>query len=452
MTSAPKPARLSVVDLRHDFHRHPEVGFCEFRTASRSAGMLADLGWEVQVGSAVMDPASRLGVPSDEALEAAWHRACTNGGDDRFLTAMRGGLTGVVATLRGTRPGPTVALRADMDALPVSESQAESHIPTRAGFRSVWDGTMHACGHDGHVAIALTLAAELADDRDFPGTVRLILQPAEEGGRGGAAMAASGVADDVDLFLALHLGMGLPTGVVCPHISGLMANSKLRATFSGVAAHAAMSPDQGRHALLGAASAAIALHTMPHFPGHETRVNVGLLRSGTSSNIIPDHAEMLLETRADDGSVNDDLESRARAVLAGAATTYGLDLDVELVGAVTTAANDPGAEALVTAAARAEGLGLAPSTNRVASDDATAFMRRVAQRGGSSCYFALGAGGHGPHHSPTFDVDDSVLPAAVGLLRHIVRTSATDQQESPRPALPEHPAPGTASPSKEALS
>jgi aminobenzoyl-glutamate utilization protein A len=311
---------------------------------------------------------------------------------------------------------------------------------------------MHACGHDGHVAIALALAAELAEDRDFPGTVRLILQPAEEGGRGAAAMAASGVADDVDLFLALHLGMALPLGVVCPHITGLMANSKLRATFSGVAAHAAMSPEQGRHALLGAASAALALHTLPHFPGHETRVNVGLLRSGTSSNIIPDHAEMLLETRADDGSVNEDLEARARAALAGAASTYGLDLGVELVGAVTTAANDAGAEALVTAAACAEGLGLAPSTNRVASDDATAFMRRVAEQGGSSCYFALGAGDYGPHHSPTFDIDDSVLVAAVGLLTRLVRTPSTHLSADPAPAPSKPRDHVTATPSEEALS
>ena len=90
MTSTTSPVPQSVVDLRHDFHRYPEVGFCEFRTASRAAGMLTDLGWEVQVGSAVMDPTSRLGVPPDDALDEAWRRACSAGGDDRFLPAMRG--------------------------------------------------------------------------------------------------------------------------------------------------------------------------------------------------------------------------------------------------------------------------------------------------------------------------------------------------------------------------
>lgn len=423
MSSSLKSLPMSVIELRRDFHRYPEVGFCEFRTASRAAGMLADLGWEVQTGTAVMDRMARLGVPSDDVLAAAWSRAADAGGDRRFLPAMQGGMTGVTATLVGNRPGPSLALRADMDALPLKESDAASHFPAREGFASVWDGAMHACGHDGHIAIALGLAAELANNRDFPGSVKLVLQPAEEGGRGGAAMAAvSGVTDGVDLFYALHLGMGLPAGVVCPHISGLMANSKLRATFSGLASHAAMSPEQGRHALLGAASAAVAVHTLPHFPGHETRVNVGVLNSGTSSNIIPDRAEMLLETRADDGAVNDDLEARARALLSGAASAYGLDLTVELVGAVTTAANDREAEDLVSRAAVSEGLELVPSANRVASDDATAFMRRVSDSGGSSCYFAFGSGDYGPHHSTTFDIDESALTGAIRLLTRLIRS------------------------------
>ncbi|AMM31564.1 hypothetical protein SA2016_0876 [Sinomonas atrocyanea] len=423
MNSAPKGLPMSVVEVRRDFHRYPEVGFCEFRTASRAAGMLADLGWEVQTGAAVMDRASRLGVPPDDQLEAAWSRAAGTGGDPRFLPAMKGGMTAVRATLTGARPGPSVALRADMDALPLQESNAEAHSPAQEGFASEWDGVMHACGHDGHLAIALGLAAELAENRDFAGSVTLLLQPAEEGGRGGAAMAAApGLTDGIDRFYALHLGMGLPTGVVCPHISGLMANSKLRATFAGLSAHAAMSPEQGRHALLGAASAALALHTLPHFPGHETRVNVGALNSGTSSNIVPDRAEMLLETRADEGRVNEDLEARARTVLAGAAAAYGLSVNVELVGAVTTAANDREAEDRVASAALAEQLELVPSTNRVASDDATAFMRRVTGNGGSSCYFAFGSGDYGPHHSPTFDIDETAIPGAIRLLTRMIRS------------------------------
>lgn len=416
---------LSLVALRRDFHRYPEVGFCEFRTASRAAGMLADLGWDVRCGGDAMDPGARLGVPPRAQLEECFSRAA-DGGDGRFLPRMRGGLTGVVATLRGSRPGPVVALRADMDALPLQESADTGHLPAREGFGSAWPGTMHACGHDGHVAIALELAARLAADRDFPGTVKLLLQPAEEGGRGAAAMAAAGVADDAGLFVALHLGMGFPSGGLCPAVSGLMANSKLKAVFHGVAAHAAASPDKGRHALLGAAAAALAVHAMPHVPGHETRVNAGALHSGTVSNIVPDRAELLLETRADDGDVNADLERRVRAALAGSAAAFGLGLDVELIGAVTTAVSDPAAEALVVAAARSAGVPLALQTRPAASDDACAFMRRVQSLGGLADYMALGAGDHGPHHSPGFDIDESALPVAVRLLEHLVRAGTPD--------------------------
>ncbi|TNC26444.1 amidohydrolase [Amycolatopsis alkalitolerans] len=410
----------SVVDLRRDFHRHPEVGFCEFRTASRAAGILADLGWDVLVGADAMAPDSRLGVPEPTVLDAAYRRAARDGADDRFLPAMRGGLTGVLATLRGNRPGPVTALRADLDALPLAESADEAHLPAREGFRSLWPGAMHACGHDGHVAVALTIAGRLAD-RDFPGTVRLVLQPAEEGGRGAAAMVEAGAVDDVDVFLAAHLGLGLPTGSVCPAIPGLLANSKLRATFHGTAAHAAMAPERGRHALLGAAAAAVAVHTMPPYSGHETRVNVGMLTSGTSSNIVPDTAVMLLETRADEGAVNEELERRVRATLTGAAGMYGLDLDVELVGSVTTAPNDPDVARAVEAAARAAGATVTGPGAGIASDDATAFMRRVRAHGGVAGYLGIGADSPAPHHATRFDIDEAALPVAVNVLDRVLR-------------------------------
>lgn len=411
----------SITELRRDFHRHPEVGFCEFRTASRAAGRLADLGWAVSVGADVLDPDARLGVPAPDVLDAAYRRAADADGDDRFLPAMRGGLTGVVAALRGNRPGPVVALRADLDALPLNESDDPAHRPTRDGFQSRWAGAMHACGHDGHVAVALELARRLSD-QDFPGTVRLVLQPAEEGGRGAAAMVAAGVADDVDLFLAAHLGLGLPTGTVCPAIPDLLANSKLRATFLGTAAHASMAPEQGRHALLGAAAATLAVHTMPRFSGHETRVNVGMLNSGTASNIVPDTAVMLLETRADEGAVNEELERRVRAVLAGAARMYGLDLDVTLVGAVTTAANDPRLVDVIERASALAGATVCPPGAGIGSDDATAFMRRVQQHGGLACYFGIGADSPAPHHASRFDLDEAALPVAVDVLEHVLRT------------------------------
>jgi aminobenzoyl-glutamate utilization protein A len=413
------------VTWRRDLHAHPEVGFTEFRTASRVAGRLAELGWQIRTGTDALDPGSRLGVPDDDVLGAAFAAASGDGswaGDDHFLGSMRGGHTAVVATLDGGRPGRHVALRADMDALPIVEADDDGHPPSAAGFRSGHDGVMHACGHDGHVGMAIELAERLtADPPD--GRVTLLLQPAEEGGRGAAAMVPAGVVDDVDVLLAAHLGIGLASGCVAAAVDGLLANTKLRAIFHGRAAHAAMAPHEGRSALLAASAATLAVHTMPPFPGHETRVAVGALHGGTSSNVVPDLATMLLETRADSGHVNEEIESRVRAALEGAAATYGGTVAIERTGAVTTATGDPAVADAVADAARATDLDVVIPTAElgVASDDATAFMRRVQSRGGVATYLAIGSDLAGPHHTPGFDLDESVLGPGVDLLERAVR-------------------------------
>jgi aminobenzoyl-glutamate utilization protein A len=415
------PASPTAVAWRRDLHRHPEVGFTEFRTASRIAGTLADLGWDVVTGPDAMVPGERLGVPADAELDAAYARAAADGGDPRFLPTMRGGHTAVVATLRGGT-GPHIGLRADIDALPILEAGGLGHRPAAEGFASIWPGAMHACGHDGHVGMAVELAQRLTADPPA-GTVTIFFQPAEEGGRGGRAMAPTGLADDVDLLVTVHLGLSLPTGTLAASMDGLLANSKLRAVFHGRSAHASLAPQDGRNALLGAASATLALQGLTRVAGHETRVAVGALHGGTSSNIVPDTAELLLETRADDGDVNADLEARARAMLDGAARMHGLTVDVELVGSVTTARADRPAVDAVVAAARAAGLRVVEpaSDSGVASDDATALMRRVQAQGGMATYVGLGADLAGAHHTPAFDLDESALPLGVDLLERLVR-------------------------------
>lgn len=407
---------------RRDLHAHPEVGFMEFRTASRVAGMLADLGWDVLVGTDAMAPDERLGLPPAADLEAAYQRAAEAGADPRFLPAMRGGHTAVAATLRGRHPGRAIGLRADMDALPIVEATGPEHRPAREGYASRWPGAMHACGHDGHVGMAVELAQRLAADPP-DGSVTIFFQPAEEGGRGGRAMAATGLADGLDLFVAVHLGQSLPAGVLAPSVDGLLANSKLRAVFRGRAAHASLAPQDGRNALLGAASATLALAGLTRVAGHETRVAVGRICGGTSSNIVPEVAELLAETRADDGEVNAQLETRARAMIEGAAVMHGLTVEIELIGSVTTARADPAAVAAVAAAGRAVGLRIAApaEVSGVASDDATALMRRVQAHGGVATYVGLGADLSGPHHTPTFDLDEAVLGGGVGLLERLVR-------------------------------
>ncbi|MFC4950913.1 amidohydrolase [Pseudonocardia sp. GCM10023141] len=419
---APVTGTSTAVAWRRDLHTHPEVGFLEFRTASRVAGTLADLGWDVVTGRAAMVAAQRLGVPAQPELDEAFARAVGAGADDRFVGGMEGGHTAVVATLHGPRPGRAIGLRADMDALPILETAGPFHRPAREGFASVWPGAMHACGHDGHVGMAIELAQRLTADPPA-GSVTIFFQPAEEGGRGARAMVPTGLADRIDLFVALHLGLSLPTGTFTPAIDGLLANSKLRAVFHGRSAHASLAPQDGRNALLGAASATLALAGLTRVAGHDTRVSVGRISGGTSSNIVPDFAEVLLETRADDGAVNADLETRARSMLHGAAQMHGLGVEVELIGTVTTARADAAAHDAVAAAGRAAGLrAVVPAADSgVASDDATALMRRVQERGGTATYAGLGSDLAGPHHTATFDLDEAALPLGVELMERLIR-------------------------------
>jgi amidohydrolase len=182
--------RNRLIETRRDLHRHPELGFEEHRTAGIVAERLAAAGYEVRTGIA------ETGVVGDLA----------GGGGD----------------------GPTVMIRADMDALPVSEE-------TEHDYRSTVEGVMHACGHDGHVAVGLAVAERLAARQgEWPGRVRLVFQPAEEGLGGALRMVEEGVLDGVDAALGLHLWLGLPSGSVAVLPGPLMAASTtLRITMHG---------------------------------------------------------------------------------------------------------------------------------------------------------------------------------------------------------------------------
>ena len=415
------PLPLDIAAIRRDLHRYPETGFTEFRTASRVAAALAAAGWEVRFGAEAISPDARLGVPDEPELSNAYDRALRVGAVPEYAAAMKGGLTAVAADLTGTRPGPTVAFRFDIDALPITESANVGNRAVEAGYRSRHDGIMHACGHDGHTAVGVALGRKLAE-RDFAGTVRLLFQPAEEGGRGAAALVEAGAITGVDLLVCFHLGLGLPTGHLAASAVGLLANTKLRARFTGVAAHAAAAPQDGRHALLAAATAALNVHALTRFSGADTRVNVGMLVSGASSNIIPADAVMLLESRADDQGTNAELERRVRNVLSGAATIHEVAVAVERIGAVPAVSCSLQATEQVMAAAHdLPGLTVLDSHYVGVSDDASALIRAVHSAGGEATYCIVGATLVGAHHTPDFDLDEAALPLAVAVLERIVQ-------------------------------
>ncbi|MHB8618766.1 MAG: amidohydrolase [Chloroflexota bacterium] len=414
---------VDVVALRRDFHRHAELGIEEFWTASRVIGELRRLGYTVRFGAEAQDAQARRGVPPPDELAAARDRAIGEGADAALVKAMDGGLTAVVATLGGGKPGPVVGFRFDMDALPVEESADPEHLPALHGFASQHRGAMHACGHDGHTAIGLALAERLAG-RDLDGTLVLIFQPAEEGSRGARSMVARGVVDGIDRLFCMHLGTGAPTGEVCGGSHDHFATSKLRVRFTGLATHAG-APEKGRNALLGAATALLNIHALPRFSTSDTRVNVGLLEGGTASNIIARNAHMVVETRARVADVNQELERRVRQIVAGAAAMHDLDHEVTLVGEASTIRCDEELVDVVLDEARhVPGFtSFQRSHVAIGSEDASLLMQRVQERGGKATYMVVGSTTAAPHHSDLFDIDEAALPLAVGLLERVALRS-----------------------------
>ncbi|MBI0579830.1 amidohydrolase [Neobacillus cucumis] len=414
---------MDVKELRRDFHIHPEVGFCEFRTASRVVEILTSLGYEVRYGKDAIDGDSRRGVPSEEVLEEAYQRALRDGANPEIVRAMKGGYTAVVGVLPGKEPGPTVAFRFDMDALPIMESKDDEHFPQANRFRSIYDGNMHACGHDGHTAIGLGLAEKLSD-RNFAGTAKLIFQPAEEGVRGAYAVVQKGILDDVDYLFCHHLGTDVPTGEFCASASGFLATTKMIAHFHGVSSHAGGDPEKGRNALLGAATALLNIHAIPRYSNGVTRVNVGLLEGGKAANIIPDYAKMIIETRSSKEEINESLEQRVRTIIANSAAMHELDYEIEIVGGAIPIYCDPELVSLaVDEAKQVDGFTSvkAGSDNGLGSEDASFMIKRVQECGGKGTYMIIGSNLPAPHHNPKFDIEEEVLSYAVELLYRIAK-------------------------------
>jgi aminobenzoyl-glutamate utilization protein A len=418
---------LDLVTLRRDFHMHPEVGFTEFRTASKVVEVLTSLGFEVIYGQDALDGESRRGLPSEEVLEAAYERALRDGANSAIVEKMRGGYTAVIGVKKGKGEGPTVAFRFDMDALPVLESKEADHLPYANGFRSRYEGNMHACAHDGHTTIGLGLAEKLADG-NFSGTAKLIFQPAEEGVRGAYAIVQKGLLDDVDYIFCHHLGVNLPLGEVHGGSYGFLATTKMAVHFHGVSSHAGASPELGKNALLGAATALLNIHAIPRFSTGSTRVNVGVLEGGTAANIIPAYAKMVVECRSVTEEVNAELEERVRNIIAHSAAMHGLEHEIEVVGGAIPINYDVDmAELALEEAKQIEGFHTFKmgESNSMGSEDASFMIKRVQDRGGKGTYMSIGTDLPAPHHHPKFDIQEEIVPRSVELLNRIARRLLT---------------------------
>lgn len=397
---------------RRDFHKHPERGWAEFRTTAVCADALLKLGWRVRFADEFIEPDKVMGRDVD--VQAEKRRALEQGAPADTLARI-GEYTGLCAELG--EGAPLTVLRFDIDCVETAESDGPSHRPAALGFASVNAGLSHSCGHDGHAAIGLALAEMISENaKDLRGTVRLIFQPAEEGVRGGFAFAC--LARGADYFIAMHLGLGLPTGCVCGGTGGFLCSTKFDAKFTGRAAHAGGEPERGRNALLAAAQAALAIHSIAPHSGGVMRVNVGALYAGEGRNVVPPHALMKIETRGENGEIASYAYERAVQSLKGAALMYGAELSVTKQGETITAESDEKLAKLVSDEALSiPGVTKAELYRKMpGSDDACWLMREAQKSGGLATYICVGADAAAGHHNGAFDFDEAALPTALELL------------------------------------
>ena len=409
-----------LVELRRDLHSHPEPAWREFYTTARLVDELETRAIDaLHVGPEVLAD-DRMAVPDDDELAAWRDRAAAAGARDDILERLDGGNTGLVAVLeRGD--GPTVGVRVDIDALPVTESDGDDHAPAAEGFRSDNEGYMHACGHDAHATIGVGLVDAILDS-DFAGTLKVFFQPAEEVVGGGDPMARSGHLDDVDYFLAVHVGLDHPSGEVVAGIDGFLAVSGFRAEFRGAAAHAGNHPERGRNAVQAMATAVNNLYAIPRHDDGATRVNAGKVDGGTASNIVPERAAIEGEVRGETTDLMEYMEEHRDRILDASARMHDCELELEQQARAPSAESDE--ELLDRVATVAAGVDGVESVRRRdalgGSEDATFLMRRVQEHGGLATYVAVGTDHPGGHHTGTFDVREADIGIAIDVLAESV--------------------------------
>lgn len=423
--SAASAAKLT--EIRRDLHRYPELCWLEYRTTALIAQKLYEAGAEVVTGRPLHAPEAMLALPPVETRQSCLRRAEEEYSIPAALSAeMLEGFTGAMGIVRGALPGPTVMLRFDIDCNEVQESADPDRLPVKEDFCSRHPGWMHACGHDGHTAIGIGVAQLLTQHRSqLCGEVRLLFQPAEEGGRGALSHVAAGLFDDVDYLLAAHIGLAADRfGTVSAATHGFLCSSKLDFRFTGLSAHAGKNPELGHNALAAAVTAVSNMLAIPRHSAGGSRINIGVLQAGPGRNVIPDYAQLQAETRGASEEINAYMAAHAKRIARCAAEMHRCGCEEQFVGCSTESrCSDPLVDlVLQTLADIPEVDKPVRSLDIGAGEDYAQMMNRVLARGGQTTLMMLGSELPAPHHSKNFDFDERVLPLGVKLFTALVLT------------------------------
>lgn len=410
-----------LIENRRKFRQIAETGWLEMETTIEIIKYLKALGYNVKYGKEIHSE-NRMGLPTDEEYKEHIDNIDFKKLKADFdISEILEGYTGCIAEIKAKNPGKTIGIRFDIDALPFHETENKDHIPNIEGFRSKNKFATHACGHDGHIAIGLGVAKYISENLDnLSGTFRLIVQPAEEGVRGARSMVSKGAADGLDYIIGSHIGMDEEPGVLGIGTTKFLATSKFDIDFKGVSSHAGSKPENGKNALLAAASATLNLHTMPQYSSGVSRINVGILKAGNGRNVIAKDAHIELEVRSDIDSILQDLVNRTKNIIKGSAISYDVDYEIkEVGGAAAFNTIHPEFVDLMSEKLKEKGFKIHKAPELNGSEDISYMLKKVEENGGFAIHYLLGTNLKAPHHNDAFDYDEDVLSLG---LRAIIAT------------------------------
>ena len=412
-----------MIETRRTIHKMPEEGWTEFETTYLVYQRLKSLGYtDIRLGTQIINPEFVMG--RDEVIvEAAIKRSVSHGVPLDFIENKLQRYTGCIAVLNTNRPGPTTALRFDMDCNPVQETADPEHLPNKLQFASEHPGYMHACGHDAHTAVGLAVARWAMENiEQLRGTIKFIFQPSEEGVRGAVSIVKSGILDDVNIIMAGHCGgISKLTEVGLTH-RGMMASTKFDIRFKGTPSHTGNAPHKGHSALLAASATAMMLVGITRHGDGASRIAVGRMTAGEGRNVTPVNAYIQGEVRGETAEINDFMMDKVRKIVEGNALAYEVEASIKIVGQATTLPECP--KLLDDIREIAQSI---PSISKIheltipsGSEDYTHMMRRVVDKGGQAAFWRWGCNHHG-HHRGDFDIQDTVsMPIAFEVTQRFI--------------------------------
>lgn len=410
-----------LINLRRKFHKHPERGWLELYTTVEIIKYLDNLAYDLKYGKQILKESSRQGLPTDLEFKKARERAYKWGADSTLLDEIKDGFTGAVAIINSNKPGPTTALRFDIDAIGAQEDCSDEHRPNRENFNSINPNAVHSCGHDGHIAIGLGLAKcvkKLFLQNRLRGKVIFIFQPAEEGVRGARAMADTDLLEAVDYFLSGHIGFKSDTtGQIICGITNSLYTKKFDISIKGKSSHAGAAPQEGQNALLAAVNAVSALYSLTQHGSGMSRLNVGKLKAGTYRNLVPENAEIEMEIRGENDEVISYLFKKVKDVFNGIEDMFNVSVKIKIVGEATAVKSDQKLIDIVKKSAKnvKDIKHIIKEDSLGGSEDVSLLMEKVQTQGGQACYLMFGSDLKAGHHSSNFDFDEKVLSTAVQL-------------------------------------